>query len=76
MEILGVKNGYFNVFSVFFQCDFGWNQVKCARLSPLSLFLQFFCRYSLYFLQGEINSGGGRNRKISAPYQPPYQRST
>ena len=49
----------------------GWNQVKCERISPLSLFLQFFCRCSLFFLQGEINSWGGRDRKISALVSAP-----
>ena len=27
------ENGYFNVFAVFFQCTFGWNKVKYARIT-------------------------------------------
>ena len=29
------------MFLASFQCDFGWNQVKCERISPPSLFLHF-----------------------------------
>ena len=49
IEILGVKNGYFNVFSGVFSAIFGWNRVKCARISPLSLFLLFFADIPCFF---------------------------
>ena len=49
--------------------------MKCARISPLSLFLHFFadipCFFSVFFLQGEINSWGGLEREISAPVSAP-----
>ena len=33
---------------------------KYARIGPLSLFLHFFCKYSLFILQGEISSRAGQ----------------
>ena len=69
MEILGVKNGYFNVFSVF-SVRFWLESGKMCKIKStffiFTIFLQIFSVFSL----GEINSGGGRDRKISAPYQP------
>ena len=60
------ENGYF-IFFRCFQCDFGWNEVKYARIRLTSLFLHFLDDVRCFFLQGEINSWEGRDRKISAP---------
>ena len=56
-----------SMFKRCFQRDFGWNQVKiCKNTSTFFIFTTVFCRYSLFFLKGEINCWGGRDRKISA----------
>ena len=41
-------------------------RLKYARIRPLPLFFTYFCRYSLFY----IFRARGRDRKISAPYQP------
>ena len=56
----------------FFQCDFGWNQVKCARISPLSLFLHFLQVFPVFFSPGRDQLRGRRDRKISAPVSALY----
>ena len=61
------ENGYFNVLTVFsvrFWLESGKNMQEYVHFL---YFLQLFCRYSVFFfLQGEINGWGGRDRKISA----------
>ena len=71
MEILGVRKWIFQCFNSVFSVILMESGKKYARTRPLSLFLQLFCRYSLFFFQGEINCWGGRDRKISALVSAP-----
>ena len=61
-----------SMFLVVFSVRLWWNQVKYARIRPLSLFLHYFCRYSLCFSPGrdQLLGGGGQTGKNQPPYQP------
>ena len=70
IEILGVRKW---IFQQCFQCDFGCNQVKkCKNTSTFFIFFTIVLQiFPDFFLQGEINCWGGRDRKISALVSAP-----
>ena len=66
MEILGVKmdiSKFLAVSLVRFWLESG----KLCKKSTFFIFTTFFADIPCFFLQGEINSWGVRDRKISAP---------
>ena len=67
MEILGVKNGYFNVLAVFSVWFWFKTGKMCKNKSTFFIFTIFFADIPCFFFQGEINSWEGRDRKISDP---------
>ena len=57
------------VFSVRFWLESG---KMCKNKSTFFIFTILFADIPCFFLQGEINSWGGRDRKISAPLSALY----
>ena len=76
MEILGVRKWIFQCFNSVFSAILIGIRLKYARTRPLSLFLQLFCRYSLFFSRARSTAGEGGTGKYQPWYQPPYQPST
>ena len=71
IEILSVRKWIFQCFNGVFSAILVRMRKRYARISLYFFFLQFLCRYSLFFLQGEINLWGVRDKKISAPVSAP-----
>ena len=79
IEILGVKNGYFNVFSGVFSVRFSLESGKmCKNTSTFFIFTFFFADIPCFFFYSRARStpGEGGTGKYRPPYQPAYQPST
>ena len=69
MGILGVKKMDISMFLAVFSVRFWLESGKmCKNKSTFFIFTIFLQIFPVFFLQGEINSWGERDRKISALY--------
>ena len=67
MGILGVRKWIIQCFNSVVSTILVGIRLKYARIRPLSLFFTIVLQiFPVFFLQGEINCWGGRDRKISA----------
>ena len=67
MEILGVRKWIFQCFNSVFSVILMESGKKYARTRPLSLFLQLFCRYSLFFFPGRDQLLGRAGQENISP---------
>ena len=76
-ETLGLKYGYFSVFSGVFSVRFWLESGKmCKNKSTFFIFTIFLKIFPVFFSRARSTPGEGGTEKYQPWYQPPYQPST